>query len=481
MTIIDQKIEAAADIPIVVDLDGTLIKIDSLHESLIQFASRRPSDGLRAVRALKEGRAAFKAAVADHVLPDPKTLPLNESVIEVIRQAKIEGRRVYLATAADRRVADTISEAIGLFDGVFASENGVNLKGRAKAERLADAFGTQRFDYIGNDFADLPVWQVARTAMIVGATKRKSKQITRELPNAVTLSTRESSLKQYLLALRPHQWLKNALVALPVIGAHDFSTPQLLTVLLAFISFSFGASSIYLINDMIDVPHDRAHPEKHHRPIAAGLIPVSQAIVLLGGVATLSIGTALALPWQFMLVLVGYFALSMSYSVYLKRKLMIDVVVLAALYGVRVLAGGAATGIFLSQWLVGFCFFIFLSLALVKRMSEMIAAPPNTTGKIGGRGYRIEDLQSMPALTAASGFVSVLVLALYINSSEVIALYRHPALLWGICILLVYWLGRVYFLTGRGEMNQDPVVFAATDRISLLTGVIVIAIFLIAL
>lgn len=476
----DQRIEAGVDVPLVVDLDGTLIRVDSLHEAFVQLSARKPLHALRALLMLRRGRPEFKAAIADHVLPNAETVPFNEAVLEVIKRAKSEGRRVYLATAADRRFAEAVSGAIGLFDGIFASADGINLKGRAKAEWLVNAFGAHRFDYIGNDTTDIPVWRVARTALVSGAAPHVIKQIAQELPNVTVIDTREFTLKRYLLAVRPHQWLKNILVALPAVAGHHFSISEFLTVLMAFISFSFGASSIYLANDMIDLPHDRAHPDKRHRSLAAGVMPLSHAAVLLGLVVTLSIGVALMLPWVFMQVLLVYFALSMAYSLYLKRKLMIDVVALAALYGIRVLAGGAATGILLSHWLVAFCFFIFLSLALVKRMSEMIFLPP-AVGKIKGRGYRPEDLQSITALAAASGFVSVLVLALYINSSEVSTLYRHPELVWGICVILVYWLGRVYFLTGRGEMHQDPVIFAATDRISLLTGMLVVAIFLLAL
>jgi 4-hydroxybenzoate polyprenyltransferase len=250
--------------------------------------------------------------------------------------------------------------------------------------------------------------------------------------------------------------------------------------LVAFVSFSFGASTVYLVNDMLDLPHDRAHSGKRFRSLASGAVPLSHAVVPLCVVAALSIGLALMLRSTFLLVLVGYFGFSLTYSVYLKRKLMIDVVALAALYGVRVVAGGVATGVALSHWLVGFCFFIFLSLALMKRATEIISLPKTDVGNIRGRGYRRADLPVVNALTAAAGYVSVLVLALYIYSPEVRMFYRQPDLLWGICIVLVYWLGRAFVLTGRGEMGQDPVTFAATDRISLLAGAIIMAVFLVA-
>lgn len=473
--------DKARPVPLVVDLDGTLIKTDTLHEALVQLFSQKPIQALRTLPLLVHGRAAFKSAVADHVLPDVDTVPTNEAVFEAIAQAKKDGRKVYLATAADRRFAEAIANSIGKFDGVFASADGINLKGKTKADRLVAAFGMHGFDYIGNDAADIPAWRAARKALIAGAPSRLMRRLSGELPTAIALGTRTPPIKSYLLALRPHQWLKNGLVALPAIAAHDFTIGALITVLIAFTSFSLGASSIYLVNDMLDLPHDRAHPVKRHRSLAAGLVPVTHAILLFGLVAALSIALATLLPWAFMFTLIVYFAFSISYSLYLKRKLMVDVVALAALYGVRVSAGATATGIALSHWLIGFCFFIFLSLALVKRTSEITALTSTAVDKVKGRGYRSEDHQTVVALTAASGFVAVLIFALYISSPDVIALYRNPQLLWGICVILVYWLGRVYFLADRGEMHQDPVIFAATDRISLLAGMLILAILLAAL
>jgi len=476
----DQRVESIADVPLVVDLDGTLIKVDSLHEAVVQLSSKKPLYALRALVRLKQGRAAFKAAVAEHVLPDVGTVPVDEAVLEAIKQARGEGRKVYLATAADRRFAEAIADSIGEFDGVLASEDGINLEGKAKADRLVATFGVRGFDYIGNAAADIPVWRVARNALVSGAPSRLMQRLRSELPDAIALGTRKFAIGPYLLALRPHQWLKNGLVALPTIAVHDFSIGGIITVLIAFMSFSLGASSVYLVNDMLDLPHDRAHPEKRHRSLAAGTVPLSHAVVLLCLVAALSIALALMLPWAFLLVLAGYFGSSLTYSLYLKRKLMVDVVALAALYGIRVVAGGAATGVVLSHWLVGFCFFIFLSLALMKRATEINSLPETAVGNIKGRGYRRADLPVIITLTAAAGYVSVLVLALYIYSPEVRMFYRRPDLLWGICIILVYWLGRAFVLTGRGEMREDPVIFAATDRISLLAGVLVGAVFLVA-
>jgi 4-hydroxybenzoate polyprenyltransferase/phosphoserine phosphatase len=478
---VEQRVKPIADVPLIVDLDGTLIKVDSLHEAFVQLCSKKPLSAFRAMLMLIRGRAEFKSAVADHVLPDVATIPLNEAVLEIIRQAKAEGRKVYLASAADRRFVEAIANSIGAFDGIFGSQDGVNLKGKAKADCLINAYGRRGFDYLGNDTSDLPVWHAARRAMVVGAPSRLVKRLGAELPGSIVVAKHHRTVGAYLLALRPHQWLKNILLALPAIAAHDFSVGKAIVVLAAFMSFSLAASVVYLINDMLDLPHDRAHSEKRHRSLAAGAVPLSHAVVLTGLLSMLAIGLALTLPPIFGVILIAYFGFSMSYSLYLKRKLMIDVIALAALYGIRVMAGSAATSTVLSHWLIGFCFFMFLSLALVKRLSEVMAVAQSSVDNIKGRGYRREDLQVIIALTAASGFAAILVFALYITSPEVRALYRSPELLWGICIVLVYWLGRAYLLAGRGTMHQDPVIFAATDRASLLAGVMVALVFLVAL
>jgi 4-hydroxybenzoate polyprenyltransferase/phosphoserine phosphatase len=477
----DRAAKSVSDVPLVVDLDGTLTKVDTLHEAFVHLASRRPLEALRALLTFKKGRAAFKSAVARHVLPDATTLPFDENVLDTIRLARKRGRKIYLASAADQRAANAVADCIGEFDGVFASDGKINLKGKTKADVLVEAFGFGGFDYVGNAAADLPVWQAARTPIIAGAAPNLISRLRHQRPDSVVLDARKFGMRAYFRSLRPHQWLKNFLLFLPVLAGHTFSEDTALNALVAFVSFGFGASSIYLINDMIDLPNDRVHSEKRRRPIAAGEIPLSHTAILSGILAVLSISLALALPQPFMLVLVGYFALSTSYSFYLKRKLMIDVVALAALYGIRVVAGSAATGIVLSHWLLGFCFFIFLSLALMKRTTEIILLPKESVGNIKGRGYRRRDFPTINSLTAASGFVAVLVLALYISSPEVAVLYRRPEFLWGICIVLVYWLGRAFCLTGRGEMRQDPVIFAATDRISILSGLLVAVIFLLAL
>jgi 4-hydroxybenzoate polyprenyltransferase len=477
----DARAELNDRIPLVVDLDGTLSNVNPFHEAVLQFILRKPIPALQTLLRLKAGRAAFNFALAAQVNPDCDNLSINPDVLDTITQARREGRKVYLATAADKRFAEAVASSIGMFDGVFAAEHGISLKGKAKADRLVAAFGVSGFDYCGSAAAHIPIWREARHALISAAPSQLVKRLSLELPNLVVLSPREFSAKAAFFLTRPHQWLKNTLLFVPAIAAHQFDAGTLSLLLTAFISFSLVASSAYVFNDMLDLQHDRAHSEKRHRALAAGALSLSNCLALFFLLATSAIISALTLNWGFVLCLVGYYSLSISYSLYLKRKLMIDVVALAALYGIRVIAGGVATSIVPSDWMIAFCFFMFLSLALVKRATEMRASPATEFGNIPGRGYRRNDLPVISAMMIGSGLVGILVLGLYLNSPEVKLLYHRPFILWGICAILTYWMGRIFVLTERGEMRQDPVIFAATDWISQLAAGLIAAIFLVAI
>lgn len=274
----------------------------------------------------------------------------------------------------------------------------------------------------------------------------------------------------YFRLLRPHQWLKNVLVFLPVLAAHMFTYPKLSAAAISFVSFCLCASGGYVVNDIIDRHRDAAHPKKKTRPLASGALSVPQALIACLVLFVAAFGLALLLPLGFVLILAGYLSFSVAYSILLKRKLVLDVIILAGLYGTRVVAGGAGCEIALSEWLVAFSFFLFLSLALVKRTSELVALPESNEDIVDGRGYFRSDLTSVMILSGASAFVSVLVFALYANSEHVRTLYTRPELLWAISALLVYWLSRTLILAGRGKIDQDPVVFAMTDRASLAAG-----------
>jgi 4-hydroxybenzoate polyprenyltransferase len=287
-----------------------------------------------------------------------------------------------------------------------------------------------------------------------------------------------SMFPEIVRAMRPHQWLKNILVALPAIAAHNHTLETLIALVLAFVVYSLCASAVYVINDLVDQANDRGHPRKKHRPFAAGTLTPAFGICLAAGLFLISLAGSLALPTSFVITLILYSALSLVYTFYLKRFLMIDVVALACLYGFRVIAGAGATGVVLSEWLIVFCVFFFLSLALVKRAAELKASLLDSRSTLPGRGYRSEDFYTVQALAGAAGFVSVLVLGLYLKSETVKELYSHPNLLWGVGVILIFWIGRTILLAGRGEMHDDPVNYAVTDRVSvisiILAGIIIL-------
>jgi 4-hydroxybenzoate polyprenyltransferase len=452
--------------PIVVDLDETLIRTDLLIESFFILLASHPVAAIAALNVLRKGKAAFKSKLADAVVVEVETLPFNEEVLAFLKAEKSKGRPLYLVSASDRRYVERVAGHLGLFDGVFGSDAAVNLAGPLKADRLCNMFGERGFDYICNGPVDEAVWRRARGVYIANASPTQLAAVRTWAPEARGLGTRAHQWRDYVRALRVHQWLKNLLVFAPALAAHQPSA--LLSSLLAFISFSLCASSVYIFNDLLDLRYDRAHPRKRLRPFAAGRIRIVHGGALFLLLLLASLLVALFLPIEFVLVLAAYFILTCAYSLDLKRRMLIDVVTLAALYGSRVVGGGVATGIPLSPWLMAFAIFLFFSLAIIKRCAELGDHLDRGKGDPVGRGYRLDDLPVLRSMAIASGYVSVLVLALYINGDLVGTLYRHPDRLWLNCILLLFWVSRMIMVTHRGRMGDDPLVFAATDRSSQL-------------
>lgn len=472
-----------ASVPLVIDLDGTVVRTDTLIEALLRLAATRPLLFLMLLPVLLQGRAAFKRRVAEAVQLDPAMLVYNEDVVALAQEARTAGRPVFLATASDRGMADAVAGHLGLFDGVFASERHVNLKGEAKAALLTATFGEGGFDYVGDAEVDRPVWRRARRAIMVLPSAKLARRVEAECPDALALGRRPGTMTQLRViakAMRVHQWAKNVLIFVPVLAAHQATPLTELRAALAFAAFSLCASSVYLLNDLIDLPHDRLHPSKRRRPFASGTLPLSLAPMLIA--LTLGGGLLLAafLPASFLLMLVIYYACTVSYSFVLKRQMVADVLMLAALYTIRVFAGAAATAISVSPWLLAFSMFLFFSLAVVKRQSELTLHLRAGRGEISGRGYLLEDLNMLHSMATSSGYMAVLVMALYINSTDVLPLYHTPQVLWLLCPVLLFWISRVLMLSHRGQMNDDPVVFALTDRASLLTGAVGFCIFVAA-
>lgn len=453
-----------------VDLDGTLIATDLLHESILKLLRASPLDVLRLPGWLLHGKAHLKQQVAQRVSFDPALLPYRASVLDLIRQARDEGRRVVLTTASDESLAGAVAKHLGLFDAVIASDGLINLSGSRKLDAIgADAKG-QPFIYVGDRPIDLAVWSGAVAAVVVSnsaAFKRRVRAVTQV---ATEIELPKASLRDYLYGIRLHQWLKNLLVFVPLLPILSSATPSMvLSAVWMFVAFGLCASSIYVFNDLLDLEADRQHHRKRHRPFASGLIPVSQA-ALIGFSLLLSAGllARLTLPASAGLMLVGYVALTTAYSIWLKRRMLMDVFALAGLYTVRILAGAAAIEVESSFWILAFSIFIFLSLALAKRYVEI--SELKTTGRNGikERAYKAGDSLFILAAGMTAGEISILTLSLYMNDPLVAQKYRHPHLLWGLCPLLLYWVVRVWMKAYRSELHDDPVVFAAKDRISQL-------------
>lgn len=461
---------SGADIPLVVDLDGTLLKTDLLYEALFVLFATRPLTALKTPSWLGEGKAAFKARLADAILLDLHTLPVNEAVLTLIEDARAAGRRVYLASASDQRYVRAFADHMGVFDGVYASDGRTNLGAGNKARALVEAFGAGGFDYVGNAMADVPVWRVARTAFVATAPGAVAQAARGAAADVRLVGGDQAGLKDYVRAMRVHQWLKNLLILVPGLTAHAFTPAALGNALLAFFSFSLCASSVYLLNDLLDLRNDRQHTTKRQRPFASGTVPLVHGMALFPVLLLVSLALALMLSPAFVTVLAGYYTLTLAYSLVLKRGLIVDVVTLSSLYGMRLVAGGVAFAVPLSEWLIAFSIFFFLSLALVKRVTELVGRLRQGKEAPAGRAYTLEDLPILEMLAASSGFVSILVLALYIHSPEVATLYTHPKILWCGGLVLVYWLCRILVLTHRGQMDDDPVIYAVTDKISLLCG-----------
>ncbi|HEV7402267.1 MAG TPA: UbiA family prenyltransferase [Chthoniobacteraceae bacterium] len=455
--------------PICVDLDGTLFGGDLLFESFLSMLRSDPRVLLLSAGWLARGRAELKKQLATRCLIDFARLPYNDALLEFLRAEKAAGRTLVLATAADRSLAEKVAAHLGLFDRVLASDGTLNLKGAAKGELLSATYPAG-FHYIGNGVEDLPVWAKAGLRSAANASSSTIARL-RKLGAIEHQFAGRRTRGAYLRALRPHQWLKNLLIFVPLLAAHKVSDLAASTnALLAFASFSLTASAVYLLNDLWDLESDRQHRSKFSRPLAAGAISIPEAAALSGLLLVSSAAISFALPAGFRLTLLGYFATTCLYSFWLKRKLGLDAVVLTLLYSARLLAGGKATGIPLSFWLLCFSQFFFFSLAMLKRYSELFETCRENREDAPGRGYVANDLHQVAMLGSASGIVASFVVAMFVNSEQVRTLYRSPNLLLLVCPLLLYWLTRVWILAGRGKIHEDPIVFAVKDRTSIYCG-----------
>lgn len=459
---------AEEGVPLVVDLDGTLVRSDLLAEGAVLVLKRNPLSAFEMLVWLGKGRAHFKARIAERATLDGEGLPYRRAVLEYLQTEAAAGRRLVLATAADARIARQVADRLGLFDTVLASDGEVNLSGEQKRERLVSAFGEKGFDYVGNSARDLAVWASARRAVLVAPTGRLRRRAESLVEVERVLDDDPGTLLDYLQALRLHQWLKNLLVFVPVVAAHRLGDPaSLVQASMAFLAFGLCASSVYLFNDLMDIEADRHHPRKRARPLASGRVPVTLAPALALGLMAATLAVSVTLPTPFLGVLGAYLVLNAAYSLWLKPVPILDVLVLAGLYTLRIIAGSAAIGVWPSTWLLAFSMFLFLSLALVKRYAELMAMRAVEGAKARARGYRLDDAELLASLGGGAGYLAVLVLALYIEGGAHL-LYSRPQLIWVLCVLLLYWISHLWLMAHRKRMHDDPLVFAVRDHTSQL-------------
>ena len=457
----------APNVPLVVDVDGSLIAGDLLIEGALRLLRQSPFDLLRLPFwrcGTAQGRAALKHEVAESVPLPPETLVLNTEVEELTASARRSGRPVWLASGADELVVRPLAESVGA-DGYLASDGRTNLVGETKARALVERFGARGFDYVGNERRDLPVWAEARHAIgvdVAAATVRKLKAIGSE-PRL--LRGARGDWVDWICMLRPHQWTKNLLVFVPILAAHVGEVDAYLTMAGVFLALSCCASGGYVINDLLDLPHDRRHPRKRQRHLAAGRVSALPAAALAVVLVAGGLLAAFRLSESAGVGLTAYVLGALGYSLWFKRFIVVDVIVLALLYGVRI-AMGATESAVLSPWLLFFSLFLFTALAVVKRQAELADADVAELPSNGGRGYVAGDAVALTALGAASAVASAVVLALYVQSADTLVRYARPEVLGLVCPLLVYWLGRLVVLANRGVVHDDPIVFALRDRVS---------------
>ena len=456
-----------------VDLDGTLLRSDSLVESFWAAFGRDWQAPFRAIAALVSGRVALKKHLARASSLDVATLPYDADVIAYVDAWRGQGGKTALVTASDQLIADQVADHLGLFDEVHGSDGHVNLKGEAKAQFLTQRYGAGGYAYMGDAAVDLPVWQGASKAITVNAPQSVKDRANRLGVEVEHLTTKSRSIMPYFKALRPHQWLKNILVFLPMVTAHRFEAVTMFTSFLAFVAFSLIASSVYVLNDLLDLAADRMHPRKSLRPFASGSVPIAHGSWMALGLLAVGVGLAALLGWRFGLVMFSYYVLTTAYSFSLKRLIVIDICVLACLYTLRIVAGGVASDMLISMWLLAFSVFFFLSLAAVKRQAELIDSALRGKLVATGRGYQVADVAIVSIIALCAGYVSVLVMALYVNSPLVRGLYPQPRALGGICGILLYWVTYIVMITHRGAMHDDPLVYAAKDRTSQVCAVLI--------
>ncbi len=469
--------------PIVVDLDDTLAKTDFFFESLLIFIKQNPLNLFRAlVWLLRNDRAYMKTRIAQAVDIEIAKIPFNKPLVNWLKNKQQMGHQIILATATPRKYADGVANQLGFFNQVLATDEDFNLKGANKEKKLIELYGSRGFSYVGDSRADLLVWRSAESAVFVG----DSRQLREDLKKVTRLEhefPRACAKHVWFRAIRIHQWVKNLLLFVPLLTSHNLTdTGKLGLVTTAFFAFSLCASSVYILNDLFDLGDDRKHRSKHRRVFACGDMSIVRGGALFSMCLFLSLCLSFIVSFEFLLVICCYFFTTLLYSLYLKSRIMVDIIILAALFTLRIIAGAVSIEVELSFWLLAFSMFIFLSLAIMKRYIELLAI--RNTGAGGhkkARGYYVSDIEILSSLGVTSGCLAVLIMAFYVNSPDVIKLYSQPEFLWLVCPLLLFWICRTWLKACRGSVDDDPVTFVIKDSVSWFCTVIVLLIFWLAI
>ena len=465
--------------PLVVDLDGTCVKTNLLLEYLLALLRKRPPYVFLLPFWLVRGRGHFTREVVRRASLDARLLPLRSELLDYLKQQHAQGRSIVLATGNDAQITWQLADHLMLFDEILASGN---LPDESQRDRLVRKFGEKGFDYATCGRSGLAILLSARKVILVHPSPRAETSVARIAQVDRIIDAPDQRKADYLAPLRPRHWVKNILVFTPLFAAHRFDAPALLgKALLAFVAVCCCASSGYLLNDLFDLAADRRHPRKRFRPFAAGDLPLSYALSLIPILVLLGAYLGAIISPLCAAMLLAYFGMTVTYSLYLKHVALLDVLVLAGLYTLRIMVGSAAVAIWPSPWLVAFSMFLFVSLALVKRYSELLTMRNIDGEGARARGYEAGDAELLAAKGTASGYVAVLVLAFYITSGPAHNLYSRHQLMWILCPLLLYWLGRMWLVAHRGKMGDDPVLFATSDRISRILIVLMLATTVLAL
>lgn len=460
-------------LPLYVDLDGTLTYTDLLFESVLLLIKRNPLFIFLCVLWLTRGRGYLKAQIARRIDLDVALLPYNQHLLTYLQQQRTAGRRLILASASDRTLVQQVADHLGIFNAVLGSDGSTNLKSVNKLRAIEQDAGAGGFAYAGNGLADLPVWKKAGEIIVVNASSPVVRQAKSMRAPTLVIAPRPFSMRMVVKALRLHQWAKNALLFVPLMAAHELDPARWLPTFMAFLAFGLCASATYIVNDLFDLASDRAHPRKELRPFASAGLSIPFGIVLILILLPVSLGLAVSISQAFLGMMLLYIVVTLLYSARLKQTAIVDVLVLASLYTHRVLAGGIVSDVVVSNWLLAVSLFIFLSLALVKRCAELEFMSGDGNVSLAGRGYRSTDLPYLISMGIASGFVAVMLLALYVDSQVGGSMYPQAELLWLTLPVMLFWIMRLWLKISRMEIHDDPLLFAITDRTSWIVAVVI--------